>query len=270
VKTKITLLLITLFLTSCYKKEIDKDIPQKVNEFTYMFLTKVQKGETDSCLQLLTPYLNNEKGRALIESAYIYSKDYVFDSLITSQLRKKKIYLTKDIEVYNVEYEYIHNGAYYFFVYEVVDNNNIMKINFFAGRNSNVSMLELNYFDLSGKSLIHYLFLFISLVVVVFIIFTIISIIRSDIKKKWLWGIFSSIGLVSFGINWTTGETFINLLSFHILGISFIKSGMFAPWIITFSIPLIAITYWVVYFKKQKELRIEYLKGSENNSNEGL
>jgi len=60
-----------------------------------------------------------------------------------------------------------------------------------------------------------------------------------------LWIIFILFGFVTFSLNWTTGEFEIQLISIKLFGVGIIKLGIIAPWIVSFSIPIGAIIFWI-------------------------
>ncbi len=115
------------------------------------------------------------------------------------------------------------------------------------------SLEETHRFSLKGKGDTHYGFLLICAVCPLFILYTVIACIRTKLKKrKWLWIIFILVGMFKFSLNWTTGQVWINLLSFQILGAGFVRASVYAPWIFMFSIPVGAILFWI---KKGKGIR---------------
>jgi len=122
-------------------------------------------------------------------------------------------------------------------------------------------------FELKNKSTIHYLFLALLIAMPIFIIFTIIAIIRNKhMNKKWLWGLFSAVGLWGVNFNWATAklstEFFtvtsgadgaasvqLSLISFKLLGASILKQSAYSPYIITVAFPIGAVLYWVLKHK---------------------
>ena len=114
-------------------------------------------------------------------------------------------------------------------------------------------------FGLKNKSVIHYVFLGLLVLVPLFIIFTVLAIMRNKhMTKKWLWGLFSSVGLWGFNLNWTTGKistefvditansVHFQILSFQLLGAAIVKQATYSPYIITIAFPIGAILYWIL------------------------
>lgn len=105
------------------------------------------------------------------------------------------------------------------------------------------SLENINKFRLVGKSPLQYAVLFLAILIPLFTLYALILCIRTKIeKKKWLWVIFVLAGIVTFSVDWTTGQWRIVPLSFQLLA-----AGASAPpygsWVISISFPLGAIIF---------------------------
>lgn len=127
----------------------------------------------------------------------------------------------------------------------IITEGNSKKVYGFHINKLDASLEEINAFVFRGKGPLHYLFLVFLIGIPLFIIIALIICIKSKVKRKWLWIIFIIIGILKLSLNWSTGQIIFNPLSFNIqlLGASFLKSGLYAPWIISISIPLGAIIF---------------------------
>jgi hypothetical protein len=106
------------------------------------------------------------------------------------------------------------------------------------------SQKTLNAFNLSGKGLLHFAFLGLAIVIPLFVVTTLVVCYRTTIaKRKWLWYLFVSLGLVQFSFNWTTGESNIQPISFLLLGAGFTQAGPYAPLVLTFALPVGAVVF---------------------------
>lgn len=112
---------------------------------------------------------------------------------------------------------------------------------------SDVERFKAEYaFTLRGKSPAHYLMFLAAIAIPVFCIVTAIVCVKTPIpRRKWLWVIGSLIGFCALSINWTTGEMRFNPLAGYLLGAAVNSSfpGI-GPWIITVSLPIVAIIFW--------------------------
>lgn len=64
---------------------------------------------------------------------------------------------------------------------------------------------------------------------------------RRQMPKRWRWVLASIVGVGSYSMNWTTGQTAIRLVSVQLFSAAAVRSGPVAPWVITFAFPIGAI-----------------------------
>lgn len=114
------------------------------------------------------------------------------------------------------------------------------------------SQQELNAFTLSNKSVLHYAALALAIAVPTFMLVTLVFCIRTPMaRRKWLWIIFILVGVSSLSLNWTTGEYAFQILHVNLFGVSAFAASQHAPWILTLSVPLGAILFWI----RRRELK---------------
>ena len=112
------------------------------------------------------------------------------------------------------------------------------------------SQSEINAFGLSAKTPLQYFVLLLAVTTAAFIIFTLVTCIRTPIPgRKWLWVIFIVFGVGMIQVNWTTGDPSFQILTIKLFGASAVKAGPAAPWTVSASIPLGAIMFW---FRRKK------------------
>ena len=105
---------------------------------------------------------------------------------------------------------------------------------------------EIHKFTFKEKGIIHYIFLAGCAFVPLFILCTLVAAVRTKFKKrKWLWIIFILIGIVQFSLNWTSGQIGFNLIYFQLFGAGALTASIYSPWILTFSLPIGAIVFWI-------------------------
>lgn len=115
------------------------------------------------------------------------------------------------------------------------------------------SLQEINAFTFKRAAALHFIFLAGLIIIPVFSIVTLVVCIRTKFpRRKWLWIIFVIIGFCTFSLNWTTGQTSMNPLAFQLFGAGAMTSGVYAPWIISISVPVGAIAFW---FKRRRLLQ---------------
>jgi hypothetical protein len=105
------------------------------------------------------------------------------------------------------------------------------------------SLEQANAFSLSDKGPGHWLLATAACVIPLFCLFTFVLCLRTPIRRrKWLWAIFTLLGLTTFSMNWTTGQYAFQLLSFQLFGAS-MMSPLYGPWTIGISFPLGAVIF---------------------------
>ena len=105
-------------------------------------------------------------------------------------------------------------------------------------------LAELNAFTFKGKSVLHYVFLLLTVSAFGVSAFAFVRCIRTlGIKRKWLWATFTLLGLVAFTLNWSNGAVSVDVLHFNLLSVGYARTGWLGPWGITFCIPLEALIF---------------------------
>ncbi len=117
----------------------------------------------------------------------------------------------------------------------------------FSGRPIPGPLEVLNRFSLSGKSLIHYVWLTLALIIPLVTI-TVAAIVwrARGMPRRWLWVFGSLIATPAFFINWTTGEVGVQSAFFLLFGGAATSAGPAAPWVVSFALPIGAL---VAYLK---------------------
>jgi hypothetical protein len=99
-------------------------------------------------------------------------------------------------------------------------------------------------FTLTDKTVLHYVFFTLSVIVPCFVLATLVVCYKTKVDgRKWLWYFAILICFANFKLNWSTGEVAIQPLSISLFGASFSRSGLLAPWVIGFGLPLGAIVF---------------------------
>jgi len=234
----------------------DFAIPDEVNHFAKSFLKDVKKNG-------LYIYLNETEK----------NQDSVFTNPKLDQLEKNlqqidpdslKIIngqVTKHFRgdqpdlIYQIEYEQNFDDYSILILISIIQQNGNYELGRINSRRINNSLKKQHAFGFENKPTINYLFLILMSANLIFIIYTIYALIKTQIKRKWLWIIGILIGFSRLKLFWTSGEINFDFMSFQILGIGFIKSGQYSSWVLMVSIPIVAIAFWVKQYKINKELQ---------------
>ncbi|MCF8219017.1 MAG: hypothetical protein K9I29_01425 [Bacteroidales bacterium] len=245
-KNRIISLIVILFLSSCnMESTMEKIIPTEVDSFARQFISDVQNGDISHCLTKVSEKSKNEGTIKFLTNTSANISSYNINSLRMINARQTREIGKNPVTNYYIEYEQEVADGFLLFMMTIRKSKGTLKISKMDGRLMESSLSEINRFTFINKSFRHYLFFTLLLLTVGFIVITLITAIRTKLKFKWLWIIGILIAFVKFELNWTTGELGFQPLSFQLLGAGFTKSGLVAPWMLSFSIPLVAFAFWV-------------------------
>jgi len=106
---------------------------------------------------------------------------------------------------------------------------------------------------------LHYIFLAAVILLPIFTIVTLTFCVRTKMaRRKWLWIVFILFGLGQVSLNWTSGRLGFSLLSFQLFSGSAMTSSVYSSWIVSFSLPLGAILFWIFRNKSTKPEILEH------------
>lgn len=162
----------------------------------------------------------------------------------------------RDPTRYNLSYQYGFGDKWVLVnvAFRTLENgtHEIFGLNVYGPMNR--SLQDVHRFTLSDKSPVHYLFLVGGIVTVLFVIATLVVVIRTKFqRRKWLWILFVLLGFGKFSLNWTTGQIGFSPLSIHLLSFGAVTASMYAPWILNVSLPIGAIVFWFKRARLKRE-----------------
>ena len=252
--------LLIICLSGCNPKfNFSKIVPDNVNKFATGFISEIHKGNVDSCLTMMSPEMNNENGKQFLTNTYSNIRAFSIDTFSIIRARKTSMLGEDGFTNYRIDYEYKTGTKFLYFNFGIREQNEEMKVTAFDGRIMDDSLSKIYAFTFKDKGFLHYLFLFLAILIPVFIIITLIAAIKTKLTKKWLWIIGILFGFIKFSINWTTGQVGFSLINMSFLGAGFSKAGIIAPWILSFSIPIVAIVFWYKRYSGKKEAEAKTL-----------
>lgn len=265
--------ILVLGLFSCNPKiDLGKIIPSHVDNFATGFISEIHKGNVDSCLTMLQPEIINDDAKQFLINTFNNIRLLNIDSCRIINARYTNFQGDNDeFTNYSIEYEYITGDNFLYFNFGIKEQNQKLLITTFNGNILETSLSDLHSFTLKGKGFLHYLFMFFAILIPLFILVTLIFIIKTKLKRKWLWIIGVLFGFIKFILNWTTGQFALQPISIMILGAGYSKSGIVAPWMLSFSIPIVAIVFWYRRYWDKKEAEAqkridERMKTQENKT----
>ena len=78
---------------------------------------------------------------------------------------------------------------------------------------------------------------------------------RPWLQRRWAWTLGCLLGFVGFSLNWSNGAWAVQPVRVSLLGAGAMKAGPFAPWILTFGVPLVAIIVIVRWLRMGSTLK---------------
>jgi hypothetical protein len=234
--------------------DFKKIVPQQVDKFATGFVEDIEQGNIEECILKVIPEMNNQAGRDYLKNSFKSIQSLQIDSFRIINARQQTLMGENGFTNYSIDYEYFIKNEYLYFTFGIREQKGKLSITAFDGRFSEISLTEIHSFTLDKKGLVHYLFLIFLILIPTFILATLVFAIRTKLNKKWLWIIGILFGFVKFSINWTTGQVGFQVISFQILGAGFSKQGLVAPWTLSFTLPIVAVIFWIRRYKDKKAI----------------
>ena len=101
-----------------------------------------------------------------------------------------------------------------------------------------------NDFSMGDQGFIGYAWIFTMVFATgIMIVAAVLAFLSKGIRLRWLWILGCLLGLGKFQLNWSSGEWAFQSISLSLLGGAFVKSSPFAPWVLSFSLPIVAICF---------------------------
>jgi hypothetical protein len=98
---------------------------------------------------------------------------------------------------------------------------------------------------------------------------TIVALLRiwrsGSFNRRWLWTIGALLGITRLQMNWTTGEFLFLPFQVQIFSAGAIKSPIFAPWILSVSVPIVAIIV-LLRHRKSSEIGSDGAEGAPSET----
>ncbi|KIA91863.1 hypothetical protein OA93_23735 [Flavobacterium sp. KMS] len=259
-KTFYLLFFITLFF-SC-NSPTEFTIPESLkpaDDFSRSFINKVIKGQLESSFSNIEPTVLNEKTKEFITNANKNINGGDLKTVKVVEYNWKTMFSTNSEKFtqYNLGYEYEFENKNILFRTSIIEKNNKFSVVMFNGEILPGKLSELTKFTFENKTFVHYIFLIFAILIPLFIIITLVFMLKSRIttKQKVIWSlVILFICFPKFVIDWNNGQTNFSFLNFSLFGSSFTKPTLYSAWLISFNIPIGALIYW---FKRNSYLIAE-------------
>jgi hypothetical protein len=104
---------------------------------------------------------------------------------------------------------------------------------------------EANRFTWNGRGIPQYVIFVFGALVVLFVMYTLVQIVRTKPHRKWLWFVFALLPIGSVSVNWATGELGFRALSILLLGMGVMKTRSYGPWVVEAGLPIGAVLFQI-------------------------
>lgn len=226
------------------KALLQKFTPGAEDKLARQFLDDVIHSRIDDAMPMLVPQLQRAAGRTgLEELAGMFHGGQTQSIEVIGAFTSIGLNAGRTQRRVQLSYQLRLANGWFAGLIAIVDEGSGARISTARFNPIPDSLEVLNRFTLRGKGALHYLFLVCGVLVPAFCVMSLVICARSPIKRKWLWLLFILFGFVTFRLNWTTGETGYQILSFLLLGASIFKSGIYAPWILSIAVPIGAVAF---------------------------
>jgi len=75
------------------------------------------------------------------------------------------------------------------------------------------------------------------IVIFVFSLYAAVQVVRSPLKRRWVWVIVALVGFGKFGVEWRTGTVTQQWIAVYLFGTGIGRDGLYGPWWIFLSMP---------------------------------
>lgn len=250
-----------LLLTGLFGCNFPTELPvsdsaKPADNFSRTFIDKIISGQTESAFADIDPEVLNDKAKEFITNASRNINGATPKKYRVVETNWTSGYFTKTGKFtnYRLGYEYEFEKGNILFTTAIKEKDGKFSVMAFNGELLPAPLSELTKFTLTGKSVLHYIFLVFCVLVPLFILTTLIMMLFSKMttKKKIIWTlIILLVSLPKFVINWGNGQLDFSLLNISLLGSGFNKPTLYSAWLLSFHIPLGAIIFW---FKRKSLL----------------
>lgn len=241
------------------------DSLKPADKFARTFIDKIIAGQAESSFNNIEPSLLNDEAKEFILKTSQNLKGALIKkySLIEQKATYGFVSSTGKSTTYRLSYEYeFTNANNILFITTVLEKDNRLTISSFDGQVLETSLKEQAKFSFFGKPIISYIFLLFAILVLCFIIYTLINMLRCQIfkKRKILWSfIILFVSLPTIIVNWNSGALDFKMLNFQLLGVGFGQASLYTPFLLSFGIPIGALLFWL----KRDNLLREFEQASE-------
>lgn len=209
------------------------------------YLALFTRGQSDSAAARLLPQLASPTAQRELAKIAALLKDQTFDS---STVIGAQVNSANGIRHVNLSYELHSSMGWSVANVATVDSGGTWFVEGVSANRIARRLEDEARFTFAGKPPRQYAWLLISILCLATSLGVAIFVAsQRNMPKRWRWVLVSLLGLGGFSLNWNTGVIATNLLAVRIGAASFARAAPVVPWIITFSLPVGALSAFLQY-----------------------
>lgn len=252
--------LLILMLAGCRNSE--KAVPagfKEADEFAQLFISDLVKGRVENYKQKVDTLLMPQNEFDSIPIICGFLKGLPVHDVRILDYSYSKTHVSGSPVVYMFQLFYhcqIENHQMVFLITLKKENEKFLIAGFDA-KNLLKPLAELNSFNFWGKSIWHYLFFLMAVLIDIFMLLTFILLLltKMDRKQKILWVVVVLLlAFPTIRLDWNNGQFDFHLFSFHFFGSSLSRPHLYSHWLLSLNLPLGAIFFWY----KRKGIMLDY------------
>lgn len=237
VGTRYGLLLVVIALGGCSHSGVMRRVaPPRVTEFARTFVEALRTGQDSVVLARLTPRLQQIQD---VKDSLAASRAE-FPPGVPDQVElvdAQAFFPSAGAVRRALAFEMRIGDAWAVVHVLVLEEFDMLFVDGVGVRKAPASVRTINAFTLEGKTPVHLLILALLIAVPTFSLIVAVLVLQTPMRRRWLWAAMALLGAGRLGFNWTTGETFNQMISMQLLGAGFFRAGLAGPWWIVVSFP---------------------------------
>lgn len=224
-------------LGACSGREmIARFLPTASDQRARSYLALLARGSRDSAVARLVPELQSSDAPAQLDSIIGVLHGRVLDSLQPVGVQVNE---SSGLKRVAISYQLGDTLGWIVAHVALAERGGDWRVEGVSAYKRRMSLEEENSFRIVGRPFAAYLWLACTLIAAAFSLGVAIAVARTRrMPKRWRWVVLALIGVGQFSLNWSTGGWEFRALQFQLLSAGFLKSGPFAPWILSFALPL--------------------------------
>ena len=236
--------LLILLIAACGRTPaVDKIVPKEEADFAQRFLSYFAARDFAAIEQAMDPALNTAQLRTRMEQiAAVFPRDAPRAVRIVGAQRRQGVTTT----LTDIAFEYEYPSSWLLAQVVLQRTPSGLVVEAVHVQPTSQSLAYVNRFTFAGKRVWHYVFFAAAVLVPIVMGYALVLVFRTPgLPLKWLWALFVLVGVGRISLNWTTNHISVFAFAIQLFGSAYARSGPVAPIVLTTSLPLGAILFFI-------------------------